>query len=132
VPVGSTLFHIERLRLLDGLIFCLEDRIIPAEIGGAITMDALHNYSIHHIIKVVLGLPIARNDVSIRADVASDRLAKMLEIKRGSPLLVREHLLSGEDGLPILYGEALYRAEFRFNYTMDPRQPADPLRFVTK
>lgn len=129
VPVGSPLFHMERLRLLDGLIFCLEDRLIPGRIGGAITMDALHRFSIHHIIQSVLGLAITRNDVSIRADVASARIAKCLEIKRGSPLLVREHLLSGADGQPILYGEALYRAEFRFNYTMDPRRPADPLRF---
>lgn len=130
VPVGSTLFHMERLRLLNGLVFCLEDRLIPGRIGGAITLEALHTQSIHHIIKVALGLPITRNDVSIRADIASARLAKMMEIKRGAPLLVREHLLSGEDGNPLLYGEAFYRAEFRFNYTMDPRRPADPLRFV--
>jgi DNA-binding GntR family transcriptional regulator len=90
----------------------------------------LQLHSIHHIIQVLLGVPMARNDVVIRADIASARLAKLLEIRRGSPLLVREHRISGMDGVPILCGEAIYRAEFRFSYTMDPRRPADPLHFV--
>src|SRR5271165_1849758 len=120
VARGSALFRVERLRFLDGLVLCLEDRLIVGSIGRSITLEALQLHSIHHIIQTLLGVPMARNDVVIRADIASVRLAKLLQIKRGSPLLVREHRVSGVTGEPILCGEAIYRAEFRFSYTMDP------------
>ena len=131
VNVGSSLYRVERLRLLNGLVFCLEDRLIVGDIGGSITLDALQKYSVHHIIQVLLGISMAKNDVLIRASVASARLSKLLAIKRGAPLLVREHKISGSNGNPIVYGEAIYRAEFRFSYTVDPHHPADPLRFVS-
>src|SRR5271165_2488717 len=95
VPRGSPLFRVERLRFLDGLVLCIEARLIVGSIGRSITLEALQLHSIHHIIEVLLGVPMARNDVVIRADIASARLASLLEIKRGSPLLVREHRVSG-------------------------------------
>ena len=114
----SKAYHLERLRLIKGVPLSLETRFIPEPIGERIAVGDLGTTSIHQILQVGLGLRIARIEASVRAGTATPRVAQLLGLPKGRPLLIRDHLLVGIDSRPILTGASFYTEQFRLDYTV--------------
>jgi GntR family transcriptional regulator len=123
VDPRSKAYRLERLRLVKGVPLSFETRLIPEEIGARIAVADLASQSIHHILQAGLGLTIARIEASVRAGTATPRVARLLELQRGRPLLIRDHLLVGNDDRPILVGASFYTEQFRLDYVV--REGAD-------
>ena len=114
----SKAHRLERLRLIRDVPLSLETRIIPEDIAARIPAADLAHRSIHHILEAGLGIPIARIEASVRAGTASPRVAQLLELRKGRPLLIRDHVLVGADGRPILLGTSFYTEQFKLDYVV--------------
>lgn len=114
----SKVFRLERLRLIKGVPLSFESRLIPPAIAGRIAPADLADRSIHHILQNVLGIAIGRIEASVRAGTASPRVAELLELPKGRPLLIRDHALIGADGRTILVGASFYTEQFKLDYVV--------------
>jgi GntR family transcriptional regulator len=115
---GAKAYHLERLRLVKGVPLSLESRFIPQDIGARIAVADLEHMSMHHILEAGLGLKIVRIEVSVRAGMATSRIARLLELQKGRPLLVRDHLLVDRQDRPIVHGASFYTEQFRLDYVV--------------
>lgn len=118
---ATEVFHLERLRLVDGQVIGIEVRIIPNELGVRFTVEMMSGKSIYRILSEELGLPVLGVAGQIRAALASSRQAQQLAVRRGAALLIREYTLLGKGGQPLIHGISLYRDDFRIDYVIrDP------------
>jgi GntR family transcriptional regulator len=115
---GSKSYHLERLRLVKGVPLSLESRFIPQTIGAGIAVGDLGQRSMHYILESGLGHKIVRIEASVRAATATSRIARLLEIPKGRPLLIRDHLLVDRQDQPIVHGTSFYTEQFRLNYVV--------------
>ncbi|MGQ4274664.1 GntR family transcriptional regulator [Terrihabitans sp. B22-R8] len=112
----SHIYALDRLRIVSGKNFSVECRVIPAELGRHITLDMLHSQSIHRILHEHFRLPVHRVEGKIRAGLASQAIASHLDVKAGSPVLIREYVLFSMDRRPLVCGESFYREDFSIDY----------------
>lgn len=118
IPAGSTVYRLERLRLIKGVPLSLETRLIPEQIGKRIAAPDLDSLPIHEILQASLGLAIARIEVSVRAGAATAHVAHLLGLQKGRPLLIRDHVIFGTDGVAVLTGSSFYTEQFRLDYVV--------------
>ncbi len=118
LPAGAPIFRLRRLRLVHGEVIGLEDRAMPERIGSSISAGALVSRPATRIVESVLGTPLGGMSVSVGAMAAPAETARELEIRRGSPVLVRSHTFYDQDGRPVLAGDSIYRGDkYRFTYS---------------
>ena len=117
LPVGAAVYRLRRLRLVEDEIIGLEDRAMTEPIGGAIPAAALVTRPATRIVESALGTPLGGMTVSVGAMAAPADIARELEIRRGSPVLVRSHTFFDQSGRPVLTGDSIYRGDkYRFTY----------------
>ncbi len=117
IDPGTTIFAFERLRVVGEKIIGMERRFFMPGISLDFPVDALDTESTHSLIQGYLKQSIGRMEAAIRAVAADDETAIKLDIKPGSPLLLRRHTMYATTGAVILFGEAFYCAPFAFRYT---------------
>ncbi|WP_347558380.1 GntR family transcriptional regulator [Robbsia sp. KACC 23696] len=115
LPAEEKVFELRRLRLVEEQRTSLEVRVMPLDIGRAMTVDMLHTRSIHRILDE-LGRPVRQVLGKIRASVADGTTAEHLDVAQGSALLIRDYTLRDQAGEPIVCGESFYRAEYHIDY----------------
>jgi GntR family transcriptional regulator len=118
ISKGEKIYRLERLRSIKGIPLSLETRFIPCKIAERITNADLAKVSIHEILEQRLGIPLSRIEVVVRVATASKHVAQLLEVQTGRPLLVRDNVLVGTDGLPIIAGTSLYTEQFKLDYVV--------------
>lgn len=111
-------FRLRRVRLIKDVPLSFEERFLPEAIGQRIRGEDLAYRTIQEILQVDLGLEIARIEASVRAGIVTAWTAKLLELPKGRPVLIRDHLLVGRDDRPILVGAAFYTEQFKFDYVV--------------
>ena len=117
IPVGAGIYRLRRLRLVENEVIGLEDRAMAERIGGAIPAAALVTRPATRIVESALGTPLGGMTVSVGAMAAPADIARELEIRRGSPVLVRSHTFFDQSGRPVLTGDSIYRGDkYRFTY----------------
>lgn len=102
--LGDSVLEVVRVNLADGQPFALVTVWCPAELGRSLSRDDVERSTFYDL----LPRRLASVDQTIRAAVADDRDAEVLDIPVGSPLLVA--LRVSRDPA----GEAFLRAEHRF------------------
>jgi GntR family transcriptional regulator len=121
VAPRTPLQRLERVRLVDGKVAGLETRYFQDAVAARLPLEGIATRSMHQLIETALGVELRNIQVSISATGASGDQARRLGLRRGAPLLLREHTLLDDDSLPLAYGEALYRPEIRFRYRTGSR-----------
>jgi GntR family transcriptional regulator len=117
VTADTPVFRLRRLRLVEGEIIGLEDRVMLERIGSAIPASALVGRPATAIVEAALGTPLGGMGVSVSAAAAGAEVARMLGVRRGSPVLVRSHTFHDQDGRAVLVGESIYRGDkYHFTY----------------
>ena len=116
LPTGAEIVRIERLRIVREIPLSFVVRYLPMPIGDRLNIGDLDRFSIHRIL-AGLGMPVARTAGRISATSASKRLADMLQVKAGAPLLMRTYILSDAAGKSLVYGRSLFRQEFQITYS---------------
>lgn len=123
---GTKLYRMDRLRLIEGRVICLEERYIPTEFAERITPAMLAHKGAVEIIGDILFYPVPMFEVTLYPAVAGARLARLMEIAPGSPVTVREHVLSDRARQPIVCGINTFTAEARISYVLGPPASVEP------
>jgi GntR family transcriptional regulator len=115
---GDRVHALDRLRLVGGKKVSVERRVFSAELGRLITVEMLQTMSIHRILDERFRLPVHRVEGRIRAGLAKKKISEYLDIKPGSPLLIRDYVLFSIDRRPLVCGESFYLEEFQIDYVV--------------
>ncbi len=96
--------QVRRLSLADGRPFARVTVWCPEELGAHVSRAQVEQSSFYDLLPVDLGGAVQ----SIGADAASIRDAELLEIPKGSPVLVCERITSDAAGHPVLLAESIF------------------------
>jgi GntR family transcriptional regulator len=111
LPEGTPVVVLERQRTVDGQLVGYEIRYLPRKIGEALTADEVHSQPLVPALRRILGKPRTRLTLRVVASRVGAREAKLLGIKTGGAVLVREHVwYVGREG-PVQYGRSVFRGD---------------------
>jgi GntR family transcriptional regulator len=99
-------YVLRRVRLADGEPVALETAVFPARVAGVLGAD-LTRESLFEVLSKAGTIPTAGR-AALAAEAASPEDAKLLEIKKGDPLLVERRLIRDQDGEPLEWTESRY------------------------
>lgn len=116
-PAGAQVLRLERQRLVNGRVACLERRHFSPALRPDFPASALETVPIYELVERHLRRRILRLDVLIRAVVADEALAAGLGVALGAPVMLREHLFIGEAEERLIAGRSYYAEPFAFRYS---------------
>ncbi|MCE7006261.1 GntR family transcriptional regulator [Kibdelosporangium philippinense] len=93
--------YIERLRMLNDLPLSLDLTYLPVDIGEPLLAEDLRNRDIFGLIEQVHGQPLGVAEIGMEAVNADPHSAMILQVPRGSALLLVERLSHFGCGRPI-------------------------------
>lgn len=113
---GDPVYRLERLRFVDEELTGLEIRHIIDAVGKRIAKRDVEATSTFHLLEAVLKEPLDTVDVAMFAAAADREIAAKLKVRRGAPILVREHIALDSNQRVVLFGHSIYRGELRFRH----------------
>jgi GntR family transcriptional regulator len=115
---GETVVHIERVRLANGTPISFDDSYFPADLGSRIATENLEEEPFYSILEGKYGIALAGADYVLSASTADERVARLLSIAVGAPVLRLERTSrAAPDRRPILF-EHLHFAGARISYRL--------------
>ncbi len=108
---GEELARLERLRLADGEPMCIENSHFVHKYCRGILE---HDFSVNSLRQIKIqeyGIRWIRARQTIRAISAAPETADLLDIGKGSPLLLFERVSFSQDNIPVEFLQAYYRAD---------------------
>jgi GntR family transcriptional regulator len=111
------IFAIRRTRSNRGDVISYIKNYLPLEIGGRIKKKDLERFSMLHILRDQLGLPLRKGLQYIMAVVADHDTASALSVNISSPLLYLETLIFADVGNPLEFVQTFYRSD-QYKYTL--------------
>jgi len=115
LPEGAEVEMVGRLRLLDGEAFAHELRYLPADFARRITTRMLERHPVHALLRAAIGETPDRMRLVVRSVAADARIARLLNVKRGAPVLESEHVYRLASGVPALCGFVRFHGD-RFQF----------------
>lgn len=116
VARGEYAWRLERLRFVDDELTGLEIRHIVDEVGKRIPKRDVQDRSTFDLLEAVLKAPLDTVDVAMFAAAADREIAAKLKVRRGAPILVREHIALDGNQRVVLFGHSIYRGNLRFRH----------------
>jgi len=117
---GGDVYRLRRLRLVDCELVGYEDRWMLSEIGQRIRPGPLKTESAVALVSAALRAPLGQIEVFVKAAAATADLSKLLQVRKGAPVLVRAHTFYDRSRRPVLTGQAIYRGDrYQFAYALD-------------
>ncbi|MBT2678920.1 GntR family transcriptional regulator [Bacillus sp. ISL-35] len=114
----TPLFEIKRVRLADDAPLALETTYLPANLAKGLTEEII-NHSLYKYIEEKLSLTIHEATQEIEAAIAKEHELPLLEIDKGSPVLLIHRTSYLKDGTPFEYVKSAYRADrYKFVHSM--------------
>jgi GntR family transcriptional regulator len=98
---GATVVYIERLRWLNDLPLSLDLTYLPFDIGEPLLAEDLRNQDIFGLIECAHGRALGGADIGMEAVNADPHSAAILQVPRGSALLLVERLSHFTCGRPV-------------------------------
>jgi GntR family transcriptional regulator len=113
----TTVTKLQRVRYLDRRPVSLDVTWVPSHIGDRLAREDLATRDIFAIIENDYGTPLGHADLAIDATLADARLASLLEVPNGAPVLRVERLTHSKSGQPLDYEHHYFRAD-NFQYRL--------------
>jgi GntR family transcriptional regulator len=111
VAVGSPVIDIYRVRSVEEAPIQLVTSFIPYELCPKLATVDLTNRSLYAFLESDCGLFIVRGRRVIEAVAANELEAQLLQVERGSPLVMLDSISFLEDGRAVEYYHALHRGD---------------------
>lgn len=100
----ATLVAIKRLRLADGVPFCIETSYLPAQlVPGLVAADLLDGASLYRLLAERYGIYSQSDEGSIAVAQMTQEESQLLGTGAGSPALVYKGVIFDRDGRPVEY-----------------------------
>ena len=126
LPGGAPVFHLERLRLVDGEPLAVERTNVSVERFPGIEEFDWQTRSLHQTLWEHWQVRPERNESSITALLPSPDDADRLELEPGEPCLVIEAVARTADHLVLEVGQSFYRADRHSVLARFHRPPGQP------
>lgn len=125
---GTPVIEVRRIRLADGEPIAIETAILIRSCAATVMSADLEHGSLHDAVARG-GLTLASGTGSIGAAVATATDARLLDLRRGDPLLVERRVIVDQQGRPVeatesRYAGARYALEVSFEVEHDVRPAA--------
>jgi GntR family transcriptional regulator len=117
VKIGSPIFRLKRLRLIDEKPYSLILNYLPQNIGLQLSHEELSSGAILEAIETKLGFSLENAVQEIKAELADPYIAKILDIRVGTALLSIERTVFTKEGIPVEYVHTLCRSDL-YGYSM--------------
>ena len=111
IEKGEKIIEIHRIRSIKEIPFVIHLAFLPFEKCRSVSDADLENISLTSFIENVLGVTIAYAEETVLALPAEQQEARMLDIKKGFPVLVKEGISYDRNNIPIRYSIAKYRSD---------------------
>jgi GntR family transcriptional regulator len=111
---GALVLRIEKIRSVEQSPFSYVLNYLHSDIGKDIHSEDLTLKPLLMILEENLGLVAARAKQTVEATIADSRVASLLDIRVGDPLLKVERVVYDPNRRPIEYVSVLYRADKYF------------------
>lgn len=111
IPVGTPVYVIDRLRLIQEEKLLLSTSYIPEALCLGLIDEDLRSGSLYHLLREKYGLTIARGTRSLEAVGAGQWEARQLDLALGSPLLLLYNVAYLPEGRPFEYSRVLHRGD---------------------
>jgi GntR family transcriptional regulator len=132
LPEGAPVVKLERLRRINDEPLVLAITYLPVALaGGLLELDLNGAVSLYEVLARRFDLPIVGARRRVEATVAGVREARLLTVRRGSPLLVLRSVSHTTRQRPIEYFAALHRGDRSAFAASLPVTEAASLRLVT-
>lgn len=115
LPVGAELLKLSRLRTADNkvAVYCID--YIPKIYTERLPENASWDGSLFSLLESQLGIYIEQAIAQIVPINADENMAKLMHIRKNSPLLLLKQIHFERSGVPIFYCENYFRPDF-FNF----------------
>ncbi|NED11559.1 GntR family transcriptional regulator [Streptomyces sp. SID9124] len=97
----TDVLYIERRRLLNGLPLSLDLTYVPMDLGAGLLGADLENTDVFRLLESLTGQRLGDADITLEAVNADAHSAAVLEVPRGSAVLMLERLTRLADGRPV-------------------------------
>ncbi|VTU15904.1 HTH-type transcriptional repressor YvoA [Variovorax sp. SRS16] len=104
VGIEQTVLHIERVRQSGDTIASYDFRYIHPDFAASITQADALQHSLLDLLSRCVSLSHAQN--RMEASLADAEVAQLLDVAPDSPVMVRELVYFGKDGLPVMAGRS--------------------------
>jgi GntR family transcriptional regulator len=111
IAPGRDVMEIERLRFVRDEPIQLTTTYVPYALCPDLLHEDLSNQSLYAFLEEKCGIMIARGHRSVEAVPASDYEARLLQVKKGAPLIMLESVSLLSDGTPVEYYHAVHRGD---------------------
>ena len=111
LPANSRLVKVERLRQAANEPFALEACYLSAKEFGKLTSTALGRNSLFSTLEHDFGVELAHADEEVDATPADTRIAELLAVPRGTPLLRIRQVIFSTKGKATIYVLGFYRSD---------------------
>jgi len=111
IEEGTEVIEIERLRFVQDEPIQLTTTYLPYRVCPELLHHDLTNRSLYAFLERQCGIMIARGHRSIEAVPANDYEARLLQVKKGAPLIMLNSVSFLSDGTPVEYYHALHRGD---------------------
>lgn len=118
IDLGAECLHIERIRLANNEPVSFDDSYLPLDVGQAVASEDLATNPFYSILEQRQGIPLGEADYTLQATVAGARLAGLLNVEEGDPLLLIERTTYARDGGRALLHEFLHYRGDRIRYRL--------------
>jgi len=108
---GDPLYRVKRLGLREGKPYNLTLDYLPAVIGERLTAEELSAGGLLQTLETKFGLKLKSATQRITATMADAYLAKLLDVRVGSPMLSIERAVYTASDLPAVFSQALFGAD---------------------
>jgi GntR family transcriptional regulator len=111
IEEGTDVVEIERLRFVQDEPIQLTTTYLPYRVCPELLHQDLTDRSLYVFLEKQCGIMIARGHRSIEAVAANDYEARLLQVKKGAPLIMLNSVSFLSDETPVEYYHALHRGD---------------------
>ena len=111
LPPSSKVVKIERVRETNDEPMAFEICYLPANQFADLVRAPLGKSSLFAILNQKYGVELTYADEEVDATAAEAKVAELLNVKQGEPVLRIRQLIYSTLGKPIIYAQGIYRAE---------------------
>lgn len=113
---GEQVERVTRLRLVENEVFGFEERFLPLRYSSKVTDAMLTREAGVVFARRLIEGDNGRVVFQVRATSADPKIARVLHMKKGEPLLSSEHTYYSPDGTPVLHGIVFFRGD-RYDFS---------------
>ncbi|TWE11249.1 GntR family transcriptional regulator [Rudaeicoccus suwonensis] len=111
VEPGDPVYRLDRLRIADGVPMCVETSVLSADRFPGLSRRIRSVGSLHSLLGEQYDVELTRGEETIQIEPATPRVAGLLDLDVGAPLLVVRRHSFDKRGTPVEWGTTWMRGD---------------------